>query len=155
MASQREYLRAHPHRESPESRKKSNRKYRISLYGLTREQFGLLLEAQDYACGMCHEPFEDGQLIHIDHDHDCCPDEALESVIGRDVTGPYSVRHTFASLMDDMGVARQIIADMMGHRDVTTFERAYRHRLNPQVTETGDIMDQLWGGDEDDEADAA
>jgi hypothetical protein len=26
------------------------------------------------ACGMCHEPFQDGQLIHIDHDHDhdCC-----------------------------------------------------------------------------------
>ena len=51
------YNRDHPHRESPESRKKSNRKYRISSYGLTQELFDLLLEAQQNACGMCHEPF--------------------------------------------------------------------------------------------------
>ena len=61
-----------PHRESPESRKKSNRKYRISSYGLTRELFDLLLEAQQHGCGMCHEPFSEGQLIHVDHDHACC-----------------------------------------------------------------------------------
>jgi hypothetical protein len=56
----------------PESRKKSNRKYRISSYGLTQELFDLLLEAQQNACGMCHEPFEERQLIHVDHDHACC-----------------------------------------------------------------------------------
>ena len=37
MERQREYRRSHPHRESEESRKKSNRKYRISSYGLTQE----------------------------------------------------------------------------------------------------------------------
>jgi hypothetical protein len=51
---------------------KSNRKYRISSYGLTQELFDLLLEAQQNACGMCHEPFEERQLIHVDHDHGCC-----------------------------------------------------------------------------------
>jgi len=66
------YSRDHPHRESPESRKKSNRKYRISSYGLTQESFDLLLEAQQNACGMCHQPFEERQLIHVDHDHACC-----------------------------------------------------------------------------------
>ena len=55
-----------------ESRKKSNRKYRISSYGLTQEQFDLILAAQNYACAMCHEPFEEGQLIYVDHDHACC-----------------------------------------------------------------------------------
>ena len=75
MERQREYSRAHPHRESKESRKKSNRKYRISSYGLTQEQFDRLLDAQQYACGMCHEPFEDGQLIHVDHDHACCKEK--------------------------------------------------------------------------------
>jgi hypothetical protein len=35
MERNRLYSRDHPHRESPESRKKSNRKYRISSYGLT------------------------------------------------------------------------------------------------------------------------
>jgi hypothetical protein len=72
MEQNRLYNRDHPHRESPESRKKSNRKYRISSYGLTQEQFDRLLDTQQYSCGMCHEPFRDGQLIHVDHDHACC-----------------------------------------------------------------------------------
>jgi hypothetical protein len=66
MASRRAYRRNHLHPESPESRKKSNRKYRISLYGLTQEQFGRLLEVQGYACGMCHAPFGDGQTASTD-----------------------------------------------------------------------------------------
>jgi hypothetical protein len=36
MARRRKYRRNHPHPESRESRKKSNRKYRISSYGLTQ-----------------------------------------------------------------------------------------------------------------------
>jgi hypothetical protein len=72
MERNRLYNRDHPHRESPESRKKSNRKYRVSSYGLTQEQFDRLLAAQQQTCGMCREPFKDGQLIHVDHDHACC-----------------------------------------------------------------------------------
>jgi hypothetical protein len=72
MANRREYKRLHGHRQSPESRKKSNRKYRIASYGLTQEDFDLLLKIQDYACAMCREPFGEGQLIHVDHDHGCC-----------------------------------------------------------------------------------
>ena len=72
MTNRREYNRLHGHRESAESRKKSNRKYRISSYGLTQENFDRLLDAQQHTCGMCHEPFEEGQLIHVDHDHACC-----------------------------------------------------------------------------------
>jgi hypothetical protein len=72
MDCNRLYNRDYPHRESPESRKKSNRKYRISSYGLTQELFDLLLEAQQNACGMYHDPFEDGQLINVDHYHACC-----------------------------------------------------------------------------------
>ena len=72
MANRREYNRLRGHRQSPESRKKSNRKYRIASYGLTQEQFDRLLDAQQHTCGMCHEPFEDGQLVHVDHDHACC-----------------------------------------------------------------------------------
>ena len=66
MERNRLYNRDHPHRESPESRKKSNRKYRISSYGLTQELFDLLLEAQQNACGMCPDPFEEGlaSLMH-------------------------------------------------------------------------------------------
>lgn len=74
MAHRREYRREHPHRQSPESKKKSKRKSRLAAYGLTQEKFDQLLEAQGHACGMCHRPFMDGQLIHVDHDHACCPD---------------------------------------------------------------------------------
>src|ERR1700744_5420538 len=72
MALRRAYRRNHPHPQSSEPRKKSNRKSRISSYGLTHAQFDRLLAAQQHACGMCHEPFEEGQLIHVDHDHACC-----------------------------------------------------------------------------------
>jgi hypothetical protein len=72
MANRRQYNRLHGHRESAESRKKSNRKYRMASYGLTQEDFDLLLKLQDYGCAMCCEPFEEGQLIHVDHDHACC-----------------------------------------------------------------------------------
>jgi recombination endonuclease VII len=83
MERQREYSRTHLHRDSKESRKKSNRKYRISSYGLTLEQFDLILAAQNYACAMCHEPFDEGQLIHVDHDHACSPRQVRERPVGR------------------------------------------------------------------------
>jgi hypothetical protein len=76
MERQRQYNnRLHGHRESPESRKKSNRKYRMSSYGLTAVSFTQILLEQDHACGMCHEPFGEVQLIHVDHDHACCPEK--------------------------------------------------------------------------------
>jgi Recombination endonuclease VII len=43
----------------------------------SQEDYDLLLEAQGHACGMCREPFTEGQQIFIDHDHNlgCHPDE--------------------------------------------------------------------------------
>ena len=52
-----------------------NRKYRITSYGITLDDFARLLKIQQDACGMCHEPFDEGQLIHVDHDHACCPEK--------------------------------------------------------------------------------
>lgn len=72
MERNRQYRREHGPSESPESRKKSNRKYRITSYGITLEDFAQILAAQDNSCAMCREPFEEGQLIHVDHDHGCC-----------------------------------------------------------------------------------
>lgn len=73
MENQRKYHRLHGRRQSPESLKKYNRKYRMACYGLTQDDFDLLLKVQGYACGMCRELFAEGQLIHVDHDHGCCP----------------------------------------------------------------------------------
>lgn len=51
--------------------------HELTRYGLTPEKFDKMLAGQGYACGMCLEPFKDGQRIHIDHDHNlgCHPGE--------------------------------------------------------------------------------
>jgi hypothetical protein len=69
----------------PDARRRWNQTYKLSRYGLTQADFDRLLEVQDYACAMCHEPFTEGQPIFIDHDHACCPGE--KSSCGRCVRG--------------------------------------------------------------------
>jgi integrase len=64
---------------------------------------------------------------------------------GLSVRDPYAMRHTFASIADDADIPHRKIADMMGHRDVTTFQRVYRHKLKPEVTDAADLMDGIWG----------
>ena len=39
----------------------------------------------------------------------------------------------------------QTTADLMGHGNVTTFKKIYRHRLNPVVAEAAGIMNDIWG----------
>jgi hypothetical protein len=63
------------HREDPVVRRRWWLANKLARYGLTQEDFDGLLEFQGYACGMCRQAFEDGQVIFIDHDHACCPEE--------------------------------------------------------------------------------
>ena len=76
---------AHGRNVDPAAKRRWNQAYRLVRYGLTREQFERLLEIQEYACAMCHVPFEEDQPIFIDHDHACCPDE--KSSCGKCVRG--------------------------------------------------------------------
>jgi len=69
----------------PAARRSWNQAHKLVRYGLTQGLFDRLLEIQEYACAMCHMPFEDGQPIFIDHDHACCPDE--KSSCGKCVRG--------------------------------------------------------------------
>ena len=64
---------------------------------------------------------------------------------GLKITDPYAMRHTFASLMDYAGESHQTIADMMGHRNVTTFEVVYRHNLRPVVKGTRSALAGIVG----------
>lgn len=57
---------------APEDVARWRRTHRLKKYGLTHARFQAMLEAQSYACAMCHVPFEDGERISIDHDHSCC-----------------------------------------------------------------------------------
>ncbi len=47
--------------------------------------------------------------------------------------------------MDDRRVPHQTIADLMGHKNVKTFETIYRHRLRPVRVETPGLMNNIWG----------
>jgi len=71
-------------RDDPEAKRRWSRKYKLTRYGLTQQQFDWLLEAQDYACAMCHRPFGEG-VIFIDHDHNCCDTE--QSSCGKCIRG--------------------------------------------------------------------
>jgi hypothetical protein len=66
-----ELVRIHGRKDDPAAHRRWNQAYKLARYGLTQKQFDRLLEAQQYACGMCRTPFEDGQPIFIDHDHAC------------------------------------------------------------------------------------
>lgn len=85
MAAQRQRTAARVRVVDPADKSRWNLAYKLSRYGLTQEDFARMLEAQDYCCAMCGEPFEEGQPIFIDHDHACCPDE--KSSCGRCVRG--------------------------------------------------------------------
>jgi hypothetical protein len=57
-----------PHR-APEARRFAHIK---SRYGLTREQWQALFDAQGGKCPICEEAFTKTREICVDHDHECC-----------------------------------------------------------------------------------
>lgn len=98
---------------------------------------------QEYASGSHVFTREDGSPL--DRDALRWRTGKVFRAAGLDLADPYVMRHTFASIMDHQGVEHRKIADMMGHKDVTTFQRVYRHRLSPEVTETAELLDGIWG----------
>lgn len=95
------------------------------------------------------ERYKDGIHVFTREDGKQLDRDALSWRVGRvfrdsgfpHLKDAYVMRHTFASIMDDKGVKHQTIADWMGHKNVTTFQRIYRHRLRPVVAQVEDI----WG----------
>lgn len=85
MERQREKAREAVRPYDPVAAQRWRSKHRLTRYGLTPEAFDQRLADQGYACGMCLEPFKDGQLVCIDHDHRCCPEE--KKSCGRCVRG--------------------------------------------------------------------
>lgn len=58
---------------------------------------------------------------------------------------PHELRHSAASLLSDRGVPLELIADLLGHRDVTMLARVYRHRLRPTADAAVAVMAELFG----------
>ena len=70
------------------------RAHKFARLGITEAQFLAMLEAQGNACAICREPFEDGQRICADHDHECCPVQVKQSAktCGKCIRGLLCVR---------------------------------------------------------------
>jgi hypothetical protein len=71
MESQRRRTRATKRVVAPEDKARWNRSHKFVRLGISQERFNEMLEAQGYACAMCHEPFGDRDP-QADHDHNCC-----------------------------------------------------------------------------------
>lgn len=58
---------------------------------------------------------------------------------------PHELRHTAASVLSDQGVPLELIADLLGHVDVTMVSQVYRHRVRPSVDAAIDVMNTVFG----------
>lgn len=52
------------------------RSIRLSRYGMTADEYDVLLERQAGVCAICKSPPEGSKRLAIDHDHSCCPGTA-------------------------------------------------------------------------------
>jgi integrase len=54
---------------------------------------------------------------------------------------PRDLRHTFVSIMSDRGAKIELVADLVGHKDLAATWIVYRHQLRPVITRGADLMD--------------
>jgi hypothetical protein len=45
----------------------------LRLYNITLERWDEMFTAQGGACAVCRQPAPEGERLHVDHDHACCP----------------------------------------------------------------------------------
>lgn len=45
----------------------------IDRYGITREKYNEMLEAQGGTCAICPYTPKPGEMLAVDHNHKCCP----------------------------------------------------------------------------------
>ena len=63
LAKQREY------QGSPQKKRADRRSYLKRKYGISIEQFEMMLEEQCGVCAICGKPRPEERTLHIDHDH--------------------------------------------------------------------------------------
>jgi integrase len=55
---------------------------------------------------------------------------------------PYSLRHTATSLLSASGVAPELLADLLGHKDTRMVHHHYRHPVTPTITVARETMEE-------------
>ena len=80
--------------------------------------------------------------------------KAWERIAGKALPGvtPHTLRHSFASLADDLGYSEATIGAMLGHSKGTSTTRGYIHKLDPALIAAADkvaarIADMMAGRD--------
>ena len=61
------------------------------------------------------------------------------------VVGPYSLRHTATSLLGASGVAPELLADLLGHKDTRMVHHHYRHPVTPSIAVARDHVEDALG----------
>ena len=57
-------------KRTPGKRKNEHLTY---LYKITMAQYNEMLESQNGKCRICKRKDDDGKMLSVDHDHECCP----------------------------------------------------------------------------------
>lgn len=59
---------------TPEQKQRKAEYKLMRQYGLSQEQYNVLLASQGGGCAICGKtPEENGKALAVDHDHSCCP----------------------------------------------------------------------------------
>ena len=66
---------------------------------------------------------------------------------------PRELRHSFVSLLSDAEVPIEHISRLVGHSSTTTTETIYRKQIRPVIVHGADVMDRIFSGEADHEAD--
>jgi integrase len=97
-------------------------------------------------------PYADSGLVFADDGgHPTWPEEArrgfrrLCEQAGIGMWQVRELRHTYVSHLSHEGVPLERIADAVGHKNSRVTAEVYRHSLADVITETGDVMDRIYG----------
>lgn len=60
-------------RATPEGHAVERRSYLKRKYGLAHGEYEAMLVTQGGACAICQRKPPKGKVLHVDHDHSCCP----------------------------------------------------------------------------------
>jgi integrase len=77
--------------------------------------------------------------------------KAIKSATGVDAWDwtPRELRHSFVPLLSDSGIPVEEISRLVGHKSTVVTELVYRKQIRPVLQGGADVMDRIFGRDED------
>jgi site-specific recombinase XerD len=77
--------------------------------------------------------------------------KAIKSAPGVDARDwtPRELRHSFVSLLPDSGIPLEEISWLVSHKSTVVTELVYRKQIRPVLQGGADVMDRIFGRDQD------